>query len=151
MAEHFNADDSDHSSSAIACACGQTARYAGRRPKTFTTLLGPLTLERAYYHCAACRRGSCPRDRALVYNLHGLMFDNRSTTPRLDRPPGRAAEVGVLVVDPHRPVTTNDVVPPVWSGTFHSSVELRLEPIDARIAPVLGEMLPSLSARTRTS
>ena len=65
MAEHFNADDSDHSSSAIACACGQTARYAGRRPKTFTTLLGPLTLERAYYHCAACRRGSCPRDRAL--------------------------------------------------------------------------------------
>ena len=65
MAEYYDADDSDHSSSTIACACGQTAHYAGRRPKTFTTLLGPLILHRAYYHCAACRRGSCPRDRAL--------------------------------------------------------------------------------------
>ena len=65
MAEYYDADYSDHSSSTVACACGQTAHYAGRRPKTFTTLLGPLTLHRAYYHCAACRRGSCPRDRAL--------------------------------------------------------------------------------------
>ena len=65
MAEYYDADDSDHSSSTIACACGQTAHYAGRRPKTFTTLLGPLTLHRAYYHCAACRRGSYPRDQAL--------------------------------------------------------------------------------------
>ena len=65
MGEYYAADDSDHSSSTIACACGQTAHYAGRRPKTFTTLLGPLTLHRAYYHCAGCRRGIYPRDRAL--------------------------------------------------------------------------------------
>ena len=65
MAAFYNADDSDHSGSTIACACGQPAHYAGRRPKTFTSLLGPLTLHRAYYHCTACRRGSCPRDRAL--------------------------------------------------------------------------------------
>ena len=44
---------------------GQTAHYAGRRLNTFTTVLGPLTLERAYYHCDACRTGSCPRDQAL--------------------------------------------------------------------------------------
>ena len=44
--------EADHSDSTVACACGGKARYAGRRPKTFTTLLGPLTLERAYYHCA---------------------------------------------------------------------------------------------------
>ena len=65
MAQYFNADDSDHSSSTTACACGGVAHYAGRRPKTFTTLLGPVTLDRAYYHCSACRRGSCPRDWAL--------------------------------------------------------------------------------------
>ncbi len=65
MARRLNADHSDHSGSTIACACGQTARYAGRRPKTFTTVLGRLTLERAYYHCDACRRGRCPRDQAL--------------------------------------------------------------------------------------
>ena len=57
LAQYFNADDSDHSDSTVACACGGKARYAGRRPKTFTTLLGPLTLERAYYHCDACRTG----------------------------------------------------------------------------------------------
>ena len=72
MAQSYNADDSDHSSSTTACVCGQTARYAGRRPKTFTTLLGPLTLERAYYHCDACRAGVCPRDRALGMHATSL-------------------------------------------------------------------------------
>jgi hypothetical protein len=28
-------------------------------------VLGPLRLERAYYHCAHCQAGFCPRDRAL--------------------------------------------------------------------------------------
>ena len=37
-------------------------------------MLGPLTLERAYYHCDACRCGQYPRDRAL-----GL--DNTSLSP----------------------------------------------------------------------
>ena len=70
LAQFFNADDSDHSDSTVACACGGKARYAGRRSKTFTTLLGPLTLERAYYHCDACRTGVCPRDRTLGYARH---------------------------------------------------------------------------------
>ena len=72
MAQSYNADDSDHSSSTTACVCGQTARYAGRRPKIITTLLGPLTLERAYYHCDACRTGVCPRDRALGMHATSL-------------------------------------------------------------------------------
>ena len=41
------------------------ARYAGRRSKGFQTVLGLVSLERAYYHCAACGQGFCPRDRAL--------------------------------------------------------------------------------------
>lgn len=36
-----------------------------RRSKTIETVLGPLRLERAYYHCAACGQGSCPRDVSL--------------------------------------------------------------------------------------
>ena len=72
LEESFNADGSDHSSSTTACVCGQTARFAGRRPKTFTTLLGPLTLKRAYYHCDACRTGVCPRDRALGMHATSL-------------------------------------------------------------------------------
>ena len=64
-AERFNADHSDRLGSTIACACGRPAQYVSRRPKTFITLMGPMRLERAYYYCPACRRGSCPRDRAL--------------------------------------------------------------------------------------
>ena len=65
VARRLSGDHADHSGPTVACACGRRARYAGRRSKTFTRALGPLTLERAYYHCAACGRGSCPRDRAL--------------------------------------------------------------------------------------
>ena len=61
----LNADQTDYQGPTRPCACGQAARYAGRRPKTLTTALGSLTLERAYYHCDACHAGVCPRDQAL--------------------------------------------------------------------------------------
>ena len=54
MAQCFNADDSDHSRSTTAGACGRLASDVG--PKTVTTLLGPVTLQRAYCHCDACRQ-----------------------------------------------------------------------------------------------
>ena len=87
MEQRFNADDSDHSGSTTACACGRRARYAGRRPKTFTTLLGPVTLQRAYYHCDACRSGVCPRDQAL--GLQGS-----SLSPAITRLVGLTAAEG---------------------------------------------------------
>jgi len=61
----LNADASDHVGPTFPCRCGKTARYAGRRPKTFTTVLGEMTLLRAYYYCDDCATGFCPRDRAL--------------------------------------------------------------------------------------
>ncbi len=61
----FNADSSDYMGPEAPCQCGAMARYAGRRPKTFESVLGPLTLERAYYHCESCGAGFYPRDRAL--------------------------------------------------------------------------------------
>ena len=48
-----------------ACGCGRRALYAGARDKTVTTVLGPVTLRRAWYHCAECRRGFAPRDQQL--------------------------------------------------------------------------------------
>ena len=63
--KRLNADTSDYRGPTAACACGELARYAGRRPKTFESVLGLLTLERAYYHCGACGVGFYPRDRAL--------------------------------------------------------------------------------------
>ena len=48
------------------------AQYHGRHSKTFESVLGPLHLERAYYHCAQCQGGFCPRDRALRMELFSL-------------------------------------------------------------------------------
>ena len=60
------------------------ARYAGRRSKTFQTALGEMTLERAYYHCAGCRSGFCPRDRTLG-------MKDSSLSPAVTRMVGLAA------------------------------------------------------------
>jgi len=65
VARRLNADRSDHSGPTVPCNCGEDARYAGLRSKTFSTALGEMTLDRAYYYCEACEAGFCPRDRAL--------------------------------------------------------------------------------------
>jgi hypothetical protein len=44
----------------------------GRRGKTVQSVLGPLRLERAYYHCSACGHGFFPRDRALKLERESL-------------------------------------------------------------------------------
>jgi hypothetical protein len=64
--EHrLNADASDHAGPEAPCPCGGRARHAGRRSKVFTSVLGELTLVRAYYHCSSCGSGFFPRDRSL--------------------------------------------------------------------------------------
>ena len=65
ISHRLNADHSDHQGPQKPCACGAVAHYAGRRPKTFTTALGEMELERAWYHCQHCHTGFSPRDRAL--------------------------------------------------------------------------------------
>jgi hypothetical protein len=45
------------------CPAGHQALYAGVRDKTITTVLGPVRVSRAWYHCAACRHGFAPRDQ----------------------------------------------------------------------------------------
>jgi Uncharacterised protein family (UPF0236) len=82
----INADTSDHTGPAMRCPCGEMARYAGRRPKTFQTALGPMTLERAYYCCQRCGRGLFPRDRSL-----GLQ--ETSLSPSVTRMIGTTAAV----------------------------------------------------------
>jgi hypothetical protein len=66
LEQRFNRDASDAASVAhYPCSCGQMARFVDRRSKCFQTVLGDLTLERAYYHCSECQSGFCPRDRVL--------------------------------------------------------------------------------------
>lgn len=59
-------------------------RYEGRRPKTVTTVLGEMTLERAYYYCETCKSGFVPRDRA-------LLMEHTSLSPGVVRMTGLAA------------------------------------------------------------
>ena len=86
VAERLNADHSDQHAAGLPCRCGHTARYAGRRAKTIHTALGAMTLQRAYYHCASCRTGFCPRDRTLG-------IDETTLSPAATRMTAAAARV----------------------------------------------------------
>ncbi len=86
--QRLNADTADHDGATQPCPhCGDRAAYAGRHRKTVESVLGPLTLERAYYHCAPCATGFCPRDRALG-------VDGTALSPAVTRMVGA---VGALV------------------------------------------------------
>ena len=85
--QRLNADTSDEMGPRDPCRCGGEAQFAGRRRKEFHTVLGPLRLERAYYHCPACGHGFFPRDRH-------LNIENTSLSPALTR---MTASVAALV------------------------------------------------------
>ena len=85
--QRINADLSDAQGSQLACPCGKKARYAGRRTKQVHSVLGPLRLERAYYHCSSCGHGFCPRDQQ-------LQIENTSLSPAVTRMVGT---VGAMV------------------------------------------------------
>src|SRR6266481_4424469 len=65
LEQRLNSDTSDHVGAELPCPCGSPAQYRGRHEKIFTSVLGPLHLRRAYYHCTQCQSGFCPRDRDL--------------------------------------------------------------------------------------
>jgi hypothetical protein len=46
----------------VPCGQGHEAEFVAYRDKTFDTVLGPVILNRAWYHCAACKHGFAPRD-----------------------------------------------------------------------------------------
>jgi len=49
----------------VECGNGHQAGFAAYRDKVIDTVLGPVTLTRAWYHCAACKHGFAPRDAEL--------------------------------------------------------------------------------------
>lgn len=51
----------------IACPCGQSAAYQRQRAAQVTTLLGPISIRRPYYLCAACGHGQHPLDLQLQF------------------------------------------------------------------------------------
>lgn len=65
LAHLLNADRGGVREARIACGQGQEAALVDYRSKEVLTVLGPVSVQRAYYHCARCRSGVIPKDRAL--------------------------------------------------------------------------------------
>ncbi len=59
------AADPGHRGPRVPCGNGHEAVFASYRDKVIDTVLGPVTLTRAWYHCAACKHGLAPRDAEL--------------------------------------------------------------------------------------
>jgi hypothetical protein len=47
------------------CGTGHQAEFVSYRDKTIDTVLGPVTVSRAWYHCGQCGHGLAPRDAEL--------------------------------------------------------------------------------------
>jgi hypothetical protein len=65
LLEQLLAADRGHRGPNVDCGRGHEAGFVAYRAKTIHTVLGPLVLRRAWYHCPACRHGHAPRDAQL--------------------------------------------------------------------------------------
>ena len=65
LLEQLLASDTGHRGPRIDCGSGHLAEFVSYRGKTLDTVLGPITLNRAYYHCSDCGHGVVPRDEEL--------------------------------------------------------------------------------------
>ncbi len=65
LLEQLLAADTGHRGPRIDCGAGHQAGFVSYRAKTIDTVLGPISVDRAYYHCAPCRRGVLPKDDEL--------------------------------------------------------------------------------------
>jgi hypothetical protein len=57
--------DRGHAGPRVGCGCGYQGEFVSYRVKTVRTVLGPVEIRRAYYHCRTCRRGVVPMDEQL--------------------------------------------------------------------------------------
>src|SRR5512142_1268599 len=63
--EQLLAADRGHRGPRVPCGRGHEAVFLSHRDKVIDTVLGPVTVTRAWYHCAECGHGLAPRDAEL--------------------------------------------------------------------------------------
>ncbi|MBV5323628.1 ISKra4 family transposase, partial [bacterium] len=61
----MNADGGGYRGLTIPCEEGQAAQFVDYRDKKLLTVLGEVTVKRAYYHDKECHCGFCPKDESL--------------------------------------------------------------------------------------
>ena len=82
MLEDLLATDPGYRGPRTSCGGGHQAEFASRRDKKVDTVLGPVTIRRSWYHCAACRHGFAPRDAELGIAGQGMSPGLRKMTAR---------------------------------------------------------------------
>jgi hypothetical protein len=80
--EGLLAADPGYAGPRVACGCGHQAELAGCRAKSVDTVLGPVTIGRAWYHCDQCHHGLAPRDAQLGIAGQGMSPGLRKMTAR---------------------------------------------------------------------
>jgi len=100
--------DPGHRGPHIECGARHRARFVAYRDKHLDTVLGPITLRRAYYHCPDCNRGLIPRDAQLdvvgVSLSPGLrtMIDRAGATVPFAQAAGLLTELAGITLDTKR-------------------------------------------------
>ncbi|MFH1954616.1 MAG: ISKra4 family transposase [Pseudomonadota bacterium] len=75
MLEMFvNADGGDYRGRTIPCEKDHQHEFIEFRDKKLLTVLGSVTVKRAYYYDRECRSGHCPKDRAL--DIEGTSYSS---------------------------------------------------------------------------
>jgi len=64
--EQLLAADGGHRGPRATCSAGHQAEFVSYRAKLIDTVLGPVRLRRAWYHCGQCGHGLAPRDGELA-------------------------------------------------------------------------------------
>lgn len=68
----INIDAGRYQGVRIDCGSGHEAEFVGYRAKGVTTVLSPIKIQRACYHCRECKRCITPKDREL--DIEGTSF-----------------------------------------------------------------------------
>jgi len=82
LLEPLLAADAGYLGPRVPCSRGHRAEFVSCRDKTVDTVLGPVTIRRAWYHCAGCGRGFAPRDEQLGVAGQGMSPGLRKMTAR---------------------------------------------------------------------
>lgn len=70
----LNADGGDYCGRTLACAHGHAYKFVQYRDKVLLTVVGPVSVRRAYYFDKECGIGYCPKDRAL--DIEGTSYSS---------------------------------------------------------------------------
>ena len=99
------------------CGNGHEAEFVSYRDKVIDTVLGPVTLERAWYHCADCGPGVAPRDAEL--GVAGTSMSPGLTamndTAAAAGPFAEAARLPSRTARPPRPGRSSPSAPGTWT------------------------------------